>query len=93
MLNFILHLCYNNNHIDLKLTLSHMILTFNYLMKEAFKNIVRKGDNAGDQYFLLFQQCFLPYQIHKSPFQQHLILVCKCFQFCSVNKLCHVVKG
>ena len=29
--------------------------------KKTFKNIVGKGENAGDQHFLLFPQCFLPY--------------------------------
>ena len=33
--------------------------------KKAFENIVGKGEN---QYFLLFPQCFLLYQRHKSPF-------------------------
>ena len=31
------------------------------LWKEGFENIVGKGENAGDQHFLLFPQCFLPY--------------------------------
>ena len=29
--------------------------------KRAFENIVGKGENAGNQHFLLFPQCFLPY--------------------------------
>ena len=29
---------------------------------KPFENIVGKGENAGDQHFLLFQQCFLPVQ-------------------------------
>ena len=35
------------------LTLSDIILTF------PFENIVGKGENAGNQHFLLFPQCFL----------------------------------
>ena len=31
------------------------------LIKKAFKNIVEKGENAGNQHFLLFPQCFLPF--------------------------------
>ena len=27
--------------------------------QKAFKNIVKKGENAGYQHFLLFPQCFL----------------------------------
>ena len=41
------------------LTLLHTIPTFN----DPFENIVEKGENAGNQHFLLFPQCFLPFQI------------------------------
>ena len=34
--------------------------TFNNPTEETFKNIVRKGENADNQYFLLFPQFFLP---------------------------------
>ena len=30
------------------------------LEKRAFENIVGKGENAGNQHFLLFPHCFLP---------------------------------
>ena len=39
------------------LTLYHSVPT---LKMKHFENIVRKGENAGDQHFLFFQQCFLP---------------------------------
>ena len=42
------------------LVLYHTILTYNNLRKKAFETIVEKGENAGNQHFLLFQQCFLP---------------------------------
>ena len=42
------------------------------LKKNDFENIVGKGENAGHQHFLLFPQCFLPYQRQKLSFQQHL---------------------
>ena len=35
-------------------------------MRKPFENIVKKGENAGNQHFLLFPQCFLPYQGHES---------------------------
>ena len=38
------------------------------LGKKAFENIVGKRENTGDQPFLLFTQCFLLYQEHKSLF-------------------------
>ena len=31
------------------------------LRKYPFENIVEKGENAGNQHFLLFPQCFLPF--------------------------------
>ena len=36
------------------------------LKEKAFENILGKGENAGNQHFLLFLQCFLPYQMQKS---------------------------
>ena len=35
------------------------------MSKKPFENIVGKGENAGDQYFLLFPQCLQPYQRYK----------------------------
>ena len=32
------------------------------LSKKPFENIEGKGENAGDQHFLLFPQCFQPFQ-------------------------------
>ena len=44
------------------LTLFHTILTFHDPEKEGYWNIVGKGENADNQHFLLFPQCFLPSQ-------------------------------
>ena len=35
-------------------------------MKRALENTAGIGENAGNQHFLLFQQCFLLYHIEKS---------------------------
>ena len=35
---------------------------------KPFENIARKGENAGNQHFLLFPQCFQPCQKQKSSF-------------------------
>ena len=51
------------------------------LKNKAFENILGKGENASNQYFLLFPQCFLPYQRQRSP------VICKCFQFGPVQIL------
>ena len=45
------------------------------LKKKPFENDVGKGENAGNQHFLLFPQCFLPYQRQKSSFE--LLLLCR----------------
>ena len=43
------------------LTLCQTIPSSKTLQNKAFENIVGKGENAGNQHFLLFPQCFLPY--------------------------------
>ena len=61
------------------LTFYHTIPTFNDLKKEAFENIVGKGENAGNQNFLLFPQSFL--SIPKG------IFVFKLHSFCHLQML------
>ena len=39
--------------------------------KKPFENIVGKGENAGNQHFLLFSQCFLTFQRKIAPFEPH----------------------
>ena len=59
-------------HIE-SLILYHTFPTFNDPpRKKPFENIVGKGENAGDQHFLPFPQCFLPYHRQKSSFEPHL---------------------
>ena len=41
---------------------------------KPFENIVGKGENGGNQHFLLFQQCFQLIQQHPSSFASHLFL-------------------
>ena len=48
------------------LTIYHTISTLMTLRKKSFENIERKGENAGNQHFLLFPQYFLKYQSEKS---------------------------
>ena len=42
------------------------------LKKKTFENVMRKGGNAGNQHFLLFTQCFLPFQREIPSIQGHL---------------------
>ena len=51
-----------------------MIQTFNTGGKESLENIVRKGENAGNQHFVLFPQCFLLFLTQISNFESLLFL-------------------
>ena len=42
------------------------------LGKKSFENIVGKGENDGNQHFLLFPQSFLPFPMQISIFDTHL---------------------
>ena len=48
---------------QLSMTQSRFLTTHR---KKPFENIVGKGENAGNQHFLLFPQCFLPNSGQKS---------------------------
>ena len=52
-----------------ELTLCHTTATFNNPEKKGFENILGKGEIAGNQHFLLFPQCFLPFQAQISIFK------------------------
>ena len=62
------------------LTHSHTVTPFDAPEKQAFENIVGNGENAGNQHFLLFPQCFLFYQRQKYYFVVQFV-VYKCFPF------------
>ena len=51
--------------------------------RSLFENFAWKGENGGNQHFLLFPQCFLLYQRQKSSFEPDLFycLQNKCFQY------------
>ena len=55
---------YTSKYLDY-ITLCYTIQDLNNSDKETFENIVEIGENAGNQHFLLFPQCFLPYQRQK----------------------------
>ena len=44
------------------------------LDKKPFENIVKKGENTGNQHLILFPQCFQPYQRQKIIILSTLIL-------------------
>ena len=47
---------------------------------------MRKRENSGNQYFLLFPQCFLPYKIEKLPSWLQLLCIVTDTMFCSLIK-------
>ena len=57
------------------------------MRKKPVENIARKGENAGNQNFLLFPPCFLAFA-KKIEFLSHIyVIICKCFQFGPVHIL------
>ena len=57
--SFLLDIRSHRNVIKRGLTLYHKSLRLKTLKGSLLKNIVGKGENAGNQHFLLFPQCFL----------------------------------
>ena len=66
------------------------MVTFDAPGEKDFRNIAGKGQNTGNQHFLLFQQPFLPYQTGNAPYphepQQNCHLMDK-------GKFCYLVLG
>ena len=52
-----------------------------------------KGENYGNQHFLLFPQCFLPYQRDKSTFEQHLNCRLQMLSIWASLKFCRFVES
>ena len=58
------------------------------LGKRTYENVVGKEENAGNNHFLPFPQCFLPCQRHFFAILAPIsIVVCKCFEFGKSNVL------
>ena len=55
------------------------------LRKKPFKNIMRKGENAGEK--MLFSQCFLSSKGQILPFKQELNFCLQTFEIWSVQSL------
>ena len=60
------------------------------LKKNPFENIVGKGENAGNQHFLLFPQCFLPVRIHMSIYQSPLFCRLQMLSISTGLKFCRL---
>ena len=62
------------------------------MKKKPFENNVGKGENAGNQHFLLFPHCFLPIPKRMSVFNLHSLLSSALnldwsgFDYCSIKR-------
>ena len=63
------------------------------LEKEYFENIAGKGENAGNQHFLLFPQCFLPIPERNSVFQLQLMCCLQILSIWTSRKFCRLLKS
>ena len=66
MIFFLLEVHKDNSASIQDITLNYAIPTFHDLKEKAFEKIAGKGENAGNQHFLLFPQYFQPCQGQKS---------------------------
>ena len=76
------------NPLKLFTTQSRLLTT---LRKKPFENIVGKGENAGNQHFLLLPQCFLPSPKQISVFDTHLNCCLQMLSIWTGLKFCHLV--
>ena len=61
--------------------------------KKPFENIVRKGENAGNQHFLIFPQCFFATNPKKKfCFKLHLFCRLQVLSIWTSLKICRLVK-
>ena len=63
------------------------------LHKKPFENIEGKGENAGNQHFLLFPQCLLPFPKQISLFKSHLFSRLLMLSILTNPNFCHLVKN
>ena len=75
---------------ELFITQSQLLTT---LYKKPFQNIVGKRENAGDQRFLLFPQCFLPFPKQISTFDSHLNCSLQMLSIWIGLKFCRLVES
>ena len=71
-------------------TQSQFLMT---LRKKSFENIVGKAENADNQHFLLFPQCFLPFPKQISIFDSHLNFHLQMLLIRAGLKFCRLVKS
>ena len=63
------------------------------LYKKPFENSVGNRENDGNQHFILFPQCFLPFPKLISIFQPHLFYCLQMLSIWTSLKFCRLVKS
>ena len=58
------------------------------LISKTIEEIMGKGENAGYQYFLIFQRCFLPFHNQIPIFEPHLFSHLQMLSILSSPKFC-----
>ena len=61
--------------------------------KKAFENVVGKGENAGNQHFLLFPQCLLLFPTQISIFELELFCRLQMLSIWTSLQFCRLVKS
>ena len=75
------------------LTLYHTTQLKVTMKEKPFENIVGEGENAGNQHFLLFPQCFLSFPKQISTFQFHLVYRLQMLSIWASLKFCCLAKS
>ena len=81
------------NEIHVCFILYHTVPNFNDPKEDGLENTVGKGEDAGNQHFLLFPRCFPLYHREISLFLQHLICRLEILSIWSRPKFCRLVKS
>ena len=63
------------------------------LYKKPFENILEKGENTGNQHFLLFPQCSQAFPEQISIFQSCIFYCLRVLSICTSLKFCCLLKG
>ena len=63
------------------------------LKKKPFENIMGRGENAGNQHFLLFSEGFLPIRKRMSIIKLHLFCCLQMLSIWTILNICRLVKS
>ena len=83
-------ICFLLNYLSRLYTTQSRLLTTS--TEKPFENIVEKGENAGNQHFLLFPQCFLPFPKQVLIFYSNLFCRLRMLSIWTSLNFCCLVK-